>query len=184
MNRHFQLVVYPSFFFWFLAGYANVPQPSQDTLNPDSKRHLEDMEEFFEELQNSSSKDSLTKFIDYEDGKIIVEFDSLTKSKYLEAYQGYLQNNIMNYRHSQQVFKWQLTSSKLIFATVIILVMAGIIFSGLQFKRGSHDSRTELEFSRNGIKVSSSILGVIILVISLVFFYLYLVYVYPIQEIF
>jgi hypothetical protein len=43
---------------------------------------------------------------------------------------------------------------------------------------------TELEISKSGVKVSSPILGVIILVISLAFFYLYLVYVYPIEEIF
>ena len=43
---------------------------------------------------------------------------------------------------------------------------------------------TELEASVKGIKVSSPVLGVIILVISLLFFYLYLAFVYPIQEVF
>jgi hypothetical protein len=46
------------------------------------------------------------------------------------------------------------------------------------------ESITEFEASAKGIKVSSPVLGVIILVISLAFFYLYLVYVYPISEIF
>ncbi len=46
------------------------------------------------------------------------------------------------------------------------------------------DETTEIVASVKGIKVSSPILGVIILVISLLFFYLYLVYVYPITEIF
>jgi hypothetical protein len=41
---------------------------------------------------------------------------------------------------------------------------------------------TEIVASVKGIKVSSPILGVIILVVSLLFFYLYLAYVYPIQE--
>jgi hypothetical protein len=36
----------------------------------------------------------------------------------------------------------------------------------------------------SGIKVSSPVLGVVILVISLAFFYFYLVYVYPIENIF
>jgi hypothetical protein len=40
-----------------------------------------------------------------------------------------------------------------------------------------------LDLSTAGLKVSSPVLGVIILVISLAFFYLYLVYVYPISEI-
>lgn len=41
-----------------------------------------------------------------------------------------------------------------------------------------------VELSTSGIKVSSPVLGVIILALSLAFFYLYLVYVYPIKEIF
>ena len=41
---------------------------------------------------------------------------------------------------------------------------------------------TSLEASAQGIKVSSPVLGVIILSLSLLFFYLYLSFVYPIQE--
>jgi hypothetical protein len=40
-----------------------------------------------------------------------------------------------------------------------------------------------LELSTDGIKVSSPVVGVIILVISLAFFYLYLVHIYPIIEV-
>ena len=43
---------------------------------------------------------------------------------------------------------------------------------------------TSFSASATGISVSSPVLGVIILVISLAFFYLYLVYVYPISELF
>ena len=43
---------------------------------------------------------------------------------------------------------------------------------------------THLELSAKGIVVNSSVLGVIILGLSLAFFYLYLVYVYPIQNVF
>jgi len=43
---------------------------------------------------------------------------------------------------------------------------------------------TDLELSTTGVKVSSNILGVVILSLSLAFFYLYLAFVYPIQEIF
>jgi hypothetical protein len=45
------------------------------------------------------------------------------------------------------------------------------------------DMATNLELSANGIKVSSSVLGVIVLLISMAFFYLYARYVYPIQEV-
>ena len=49
---------------------------------------------------------------------------------------------------------------------------------------GEGEDRTEFSASLKGIKVSSPILGVVILIISLAFFYLYLVYVYPIEDIF
>ena len=91
--------------------------------------------------------------------------------------------------HRREVFEWQLSSSKIIFYVVIFLVLIGVFFSGVQFyaahkKNFMDDKVTEISASAKGIKVSSSVLGVIILIISLMFFYLYLVYVYPINEIF
>jgi hypothetical protein len=43
---------------------------------------------------------------------------------------------------------------------------------------------TRFEISAKGLVVNSSVLGVIILTLSIAFFYLYLVYVYPIQNVF
>jgi hypothetical protein len=51
-------------------------------------------------------------------------------------------------------------------------------------KDNSSDLNTQFEANFKGIKVSSPVLGVIILTLSLLFFYLYLVYVYPITEVF
>lgn len=88
------------------------------------------------------------------------------------------------------------------FFVVVCLVVAGVYFSWVQF-RGVIDRarqrnsttvgevagqdpeaslRTDLEASTQGLKVSSPILGVIILVLSMAFFYLYLVFVYPIRD--
>ena len=98
--------------------------------------------------------------------------------------------------HRQQVFKWQHFSGRVIFGFVLLLVTTGIYFSYLQFRLylrsadnaegrlPNQDMGTDLEISSTGVKVSSNILGVIILSLSLAFFYLYLAYVYPIQEIF
>jgi hypothetical protein len=83
---------------------------------------------------------------------------------------------------------------RIIFTVVIVLVFAGIGFAAMQFYVGLKRSRTsdagprsditELEASLKGIRVSSPVLGVVILTLSLAFFYLYLAYVYPISEIF
>lgn len=120
--------------------------------------------------------------------------DPPTKEKYLAALREYYAYHISGLQHRQKVFKWQLISSKVIFVAVLVLVFAGIYFAAVQFhkdlgrkpkKEASESSKvTEFAASVKGIKVSSPILGVIILVISLAFFYLYLVYVYPIKEIF
>lgn len=126
--------------------------------------------------------------------------DSLTQARQQEALQAYFNYRVHGFDHRLRVFEWQLLSSRIIFVVVILLVLMGVYFSGVQFQRGLRDAAaraasstdaattdepvTEIEASMQGIKVSSSTLGVIILVISLAFFYLYLVFVYPIKEIF
>ncbi len=115
--------------------------------------------------------------------------DQLTNEKYMAALREYYDYNVSGLRHRHAVFKWQLLSSKVIFVVVLMLVFAGIYFAAVQFhrplKRGDKAGalESEVDVTIKGIKVRSPVLGVVILVISLVFFYLYLVYVYPINEI-
>jgi hypothetical protein len=115
--------------------------------------------------------------------------DAATREKYQEAVRAYYSYRTQGLLHRQATFKWQLLSSRVIFVVVLTLVFAGIYFAAIQFHAGLREEAvearvTEFSASATGIKVSSPILGVIILVISLAFFYLYLVYVYPISEIF
>jgi hypothetical protein len=119
--------------------------------------------------------------------------DTRVLEKYAEASAEYYQYLASGYRYRHQVFQWQLFSSRVIFAAVLVLVFSGILFAGTQFYVGLRrakpgalpaDAVTEFEASLRGVKVSSPILGVIVLAISLAFFYLYLVYVYPISDIF
>lgn len=119
--------------------------------------------------------------------------DKATQDAYLAAMREYYNYRISGFRHRQRVFDWQFLSSKLIFATVLILVLAGIYFAAIQFHKGlaapknggaEKEEATDIEATLKGIKVRSPVLGVVILVISFAFFYLYLVYVYPIHEVF
>jgi hypothetical protein len=118
------------------------------------------------------------------------QLDDSTRQVFKRARMQYFNYFIEGYKHRQNVFHWQLLSSKIIFIVVVLLVFSGIIFAAIQFYDGLKNSlrqtsqTTTFEAGKGGLKVSSPILGVIILVISLVFFYLYLVYVYPIKEIF
>ena len=118
----------------------------------------------------------------------------------------YYRYRTSGFEHRRRVFDWQYRSSQIIFAVVILLVSIGVYFSWLQFMAAARmprtpeavkvtkatepdedrqaGLRTTIEASLQGIKVSSPVLGVVILVISLAFFYLYLVHVYPINEVF
>lgn len=116
--------------------------------------------------------------------------DAPTNASFLEAMREYYAYRASGLRHRARVFEWQLLSSRIIFATVLGLVASGIVFAAVQFgiglrlaSSGVKETATEIDLSTTSVKVSSPVLGVIILVISLVFFYLYLVYVYPINEI-
>jgi uncharacterized membrane protein len=118
-------------------------------------------------------------------------------------------------KHAEEAYEWQHVSTIIIFFVVILLMVAGVVFSWIQFRQGMHyhpvqaiastvstiaqpaasapdsaqadseviekSSVTEFSASPQGIKVASSTLGVIILVISMCFFYMYLSYVYPIS---
>jgi hypothetical protein len=114
----------------------------------------------------------------------LAALDSASAAAYLEALRGLYTYQAGGFLHRARVFRWQLYSSMVIFAIVHLLVIAGLYFSWMQFQKGTEETASEVEFSGTSIKMRSSVLGVIILVISLAFFYLYLVYVYPIEELF
>jgi hypothetical protein len=99
--------------------------------------------------------------------------------------------------NTKRVFGWQYVSSIILFFVIILIVLTGIVFAAIQFKiamkkatqpavpgaEATPMAASELELSLKGVKVNSSVLGIVILVISLAFFYLYLIYVYPVTEV-
>jgi len=131
----------------------------------------------------------------------VVLGDPGTRQRYLEAMQRYYDYRANGYAYRSRVFEWQLLSSRVIFVIVLVLVGAGIYFAAVQFRGAMRAAArpmaapaepsappsltlgTQLEVSAKGIVVNSSVMGVIILALSLAFFYLYLVYVYPISDV-
>ncbi len=115
------------------------------------------------------------------------EPDEATTASIQEAVRGFYDYRTEAFRHQLEVFWWQQLSSQIIFVVVIIIVAVGLYFSWLQFHATGDKSTmgtTSFEAGKTGFKVSSPVLGVIILVLSLAFFYLYLVYVYPVSDAF
>ena len=91
-------------------------------------------------------------------------------------------------KNRESVIERQQVKGSVIFALVVLLVLAGLAFSAIQFrialksvkrKNAPAPELTSFKASLAGIEVSSSILGIVILTLSLAFFYLYLTNVYP-----
>jgi hypothetical protein len=203
--KRFLFVIFILILFW-------IESSAQDTgtyviqLNNDSINRIETAKQRLDELTGRSKKvqeeapgeDAVQNESGFPDPMLPESpnplfTDSLSKVKYQAALQEYYDYHISGLKHRSKVFRWQLFSSKIIFIVVIILVFAGIYFAAVQFYIGlkhvkgklpDYNDRTEITASMKEIKVSSPVLGVIILVISLAFFYLYLVHVFPIEDIF
>lgn len=174
---------------------AQVPDSVADTTTQQDKTVEEILREMEQERQSSATPSFPDSTINPPTPVQQQLFDDSTMAIYQDAMYAYYEYRVSGFEHRKEVFSWQLYSSKLIFWCVLLLVFSGICFSGIQFYKSirkeqaggedaTEDSVTEFEASAKGIKVTSPVLGVIILVISLAFFYLYLVYVYPIREIF
>lgn len=88
--------------------------------------------------------------------------------------------------HNQSILEWQHTSNIMSFLLVFILVVCGLIFSYKQFEKDLKDNKssvTTVEISKEGIKLSSSVIGLALLFMSLAFFYLYLDKIYEIEAV-
>ncbi len=84
-------------------------------------------------------------------------------------------------------FLWQRRASEFLLWLVVAVVISGICFSGIQLWRASSLSGTStdstIEIAAQKIKVTSSVVGVIVLTISIVFLYFFLIEVYRVKVI-
>ena len=87
-------------------------------------------------------------------------------------------------QHIKKVYSWQHYSSITIFIVVMIIVITGLVLSILHFRQDLLNKTSvsnELEIGKSGIKIKSSIIGIIIMILSITFLYLYLTHVYRIE---
>lgn len=141
----------------------------------------------------------------------IINEDSIETSSSISASDSSLRDLVTNYnefvlKHSMEAYKWQLLSAKLIFFVSILIVICGLYLSYLQFKSSqkrfekvgnrarkkedgsSSDEEkkevntiTSLHLGKEGIKVDSAVIGLVILVVSIVYFFLYLRFAFQIR---
>lgn len=94
--------------------------------------------------------------------------------------------NVGLMRHNMEILKWQHESSRYIFYLVVAFVIVGLGLSYLEFRRGSGESkssRTKVEAGAKGFAIDSQVIGLVILFLSLGFFYLYITEIYELKPI-
>jgi hypothetical protein len=112
-----------------------------------------------------------------------------------------MRQDIFQYTFNQnrKVFQWQYISSIIIFFIVVLIVLMGLYMAYMQFRlsekmflKQSADKtkddanalemiKSDLEFGKDGLKINTAVIGLMILSLSLAFLFLYLKYVYPIS---
>lgn len=123
-------------------------------------------------------------FLKYRKSKQDKELETPEWKALEKAYNDHLK---WRFRYPSKIFGQQLAAGWIITVLVLALVIRGLTFSFLQLytsiKVGDLSSlQTELAVQTAGkVSISSSIVGAIVLVISLAFFYLYLKHVFHIQ---
>ena len=107
-------------------------------------------------------------------------------TSYLEEIRAETEIRLSLLEHRRRTYWWQYYSTIFIFVVVHAIVGIGVYLSWLHFKDATAeapqgpDTVTTVEASFQGLKISSRLVGLIILLISVGFFYLYLQFVYPI----
>lgn len=84
--------------------------------------------------------------------------------------------------HRAEAFQWQLRYTIITLVFVGVLVAAGVGLTLLEFLSGRRGA-SKLSVGAHGIEVDSKFVGIIVLVISLAFAYLFLEKAYPVEEV-
>lgn len=102
--------------------------------------------------------------------------------KYYKAYYDYLAriNDVQINK-----FVWQDRASEVTLWLVVIVVVSGLAMSGFQlwiaFRRPDHSTDTTIDLSAQKFRVTSSVVGIVVLIISIGFLFLFLREVYDIK---
>jgi hypothetical protein len=151
---------------------APVQAPSED----EKQQMLDNCKRAYDELAAKADSKGYAAWQDY-------------KEYYYRTYQHDLAESQLN------AFKWQATASKILIWVVVIVCLSGVVFSGYQLWRatapgpvgGGADGKTadplatNVELSWQNVRVTSSVIGLVVLVISVAYLYLFLKEVYHIE---
>lgn len=109
----------------------------------------------------------------------ILNFEELAK-EVEQKYQYYIDYNMWVLEYKEILYKTQYIEGIIIFFVVLFILFIGLYLSFMQFK-SSESNQTTIKISKDSIQITSSVIGLLILLISLVFFYIYLKEVYTLK---
>jgi len=96
-----------------------------------------------------------------------------------------LKHDIVTFRQIEASYDWQIFASNVSLWLVVIIVVAGVAFSGFQLWHaaisGQPQAESQLEVSAKNFRLTSSVVGVVVLGLSLFFFYLFVKEIYTIK---
>lgn len=159
--------------------FSPLPLSTSELPSEKSAHSFKSDEEFAQEILRSSSEKNALDCVDTHCKELAEQF----------------RIKLLNYRiwaleHNEKSHRWQMRSGRRIFYCVLFIVAFGLVLSLLQFLpawkrdlKGIEDAyaQTELSVSESSFKVSSPVVGLIILALSLGFFVAYLKMVYPLS---
>jgi hypothetical protein len=152
--------------------------------------------------KNESQVTKLQKPIDETIATFINESNqTVTKAKYDLGKKQY-EYESWRIDYTKTLYRYQMYSSVVLLILSIAVLGCGLFFSYMQFqdrlknihpnilepsnvndqKENNDEIKTSLRISMAGIEISSSIIGLLILCVSLAFFYLYIANIYPILD--
>ncbi|MDO9249287.1 MAG: hypothetical protein Q7U11_22730, partial [Phenylobacterium sp.] len=100
----------------------------------------------------------------------------------LQAYEDGVKTGVALNKNLVELYKTQLTLTYILTVFVLSMVVVAVAISYQQFRRDDgEDSNSTLKFGATGIEISSSVIGLFILVAAMFFFYLYIDRVYRIR---
>ena len=152
--------------------------------------------------QKNNGDQSNQILVDEAINEAINEVNKKTKNLEEEQYK----HAIWALKYQEKIYEYQHISSIVLLFVSLIVLICGLYFSYMQFKdRTDHiypnkatknlsenidsnnikkndESKTSLKIGMAGIEISSSIIGLLILCVSLAFFYLYIANIYPVVD--
>ncbi|MFY8108259.1 MAG: hypothetical protein ACOVO9_04670 [Bacteroidia bacterium] len=179
------------FLYYVLACFFAI---SSINLSAEEKEDFKDLKlDFY--LSNDSTHETLK--ISTDDHNIGIQLTGIAHHDSI-LYNSYTDQIVFNVNHEKRAFLLQFYSSIFIFIMVVLIVGIGLFLSYKQFKLNEEivrnslknnsvnidkgtDTASTLEVNKDGIKMNTAVIGLMILVISLVFFFLYLNFVYKID---